>query len=230
LLEGRATVPDDRGILLNETRRLHPTLCGFISEAIYDGRLEAHPSTAERYLVVRPGAHAALRSAGLSFVSVAHDGCTQSSRAEAETVLKLITEACKQSVVRKGRETPLTLKDILVVAPYNLQVNLLRQLLPEGAQVGTVDKFQGQEAAIVIISMTTSKGTEAPRGTEFLFNPNRFNVAISRAECLAIVVHGAELLEGAWTKIDDLRRLNLFAHAEAVALQGGAKPQNSIVE
>jgi superfamily I DNA and/or RNA helicase len=149
---------------------------------------------------------------------------------EAETVLKLITEACKQSVVRKGRETPLTLKDILVVAPYNLQVNLLRQLLPEGAQVGTVDKFQGQEAAIVIISMTTSKGTEAPRGTEFLFNPNRFNVAISRAECLAIVVHGAELLEGAWTKIDDLRRLNLFAHAEAVALQGGAKPQNSIVE
>jgi hypothetical protein len=85
-----------------------------------------------------------------------------------------------------------------------------------GAQVGTVDKFQGQEAAIVIVSMTTSKGTEAPRGTEFLFNPNRFNVAVSRAECLAVVVHGAELLEGAWTKIDDLRRLNLFAHAEAV--------------
>lgn len=108
---------------------------------------------------------------------------------------------------------------ILVVAPYNLQVNLLRQLLPEGAQVGTVDKFQGQEAAIVIISMTTSKGTEAPRGTEFLFNPNRFNVAVSRAECLAIVVHGTELLEGAWTKIGDLRRLNLFAHAEAIAHQ-----------
>src|ERR1700676_724665 len=121
------------------------------------------------------------------------------------------------------------LQDILVVAPYNLQVNLLRQLLPEGAQVGTVDKFQGQEAAIVIISMTTSKGTEAPRGTEFLVNPNRFNVAISPAECLGIVVHGAELLGGAWTKIDDLRLLNLFAHAEAVALEGGAKPQNSIV-
>ena len=101
-----------------------------------------------------------------------------------------------------------------MVAPYNLQVNLLKQLLPQGAQVGTVDKFQGQEAA-VIVSMTTSKGVEAPRGTEFLVNPNRFNVAISRAECLAIVVHGAELLEGAWTKIDDLRRLNLFAHAEA---------------
>jgi len=107
----------------------------------------------------------------------------------------------------------------LIVAPYNLQVNLRKQLLPQGAQVGTVDKFQGQEAAVVIISMTTSKGVEAARGTEFLFNPNRFNVAVSRAQCLALVVHGAELLDGAWTKIDDLRRLNLFAHAEAVALR-----------
>ena len=76
---------------------------------------------------------------------------------------------------------------------------------------------------------TRAFDTEAPRGTEFLFNPNRFNVAISRAECLAIVVHGAELLEGAWTKIDDLRRLNLFAHAESVALCGGTQPQNQNV-
>jgi len=97
---------------------------------------------------------------------------------------------------------------------------MLKQLLPEGAQVGTIDKFQGQEAAVVIVSMTTSKGIEAPRGTEFLFNPNRFNVALTRAQCLAVVVHGAELLEGAWSKIDDLYRLNLFAHAEAVALNG----------
>jgi uncharacterized protein len=96
--------------------------------------------------------------------------------------------------------------------------------LPQGARVGTVDKFQGQEAAVVIVSMTTSRGVEAPRGTEFLFNPNRFNVAISRAQCLAIVVHGSELLGGAWTKIEDLHRLNLFAHAEAVAL-GRDPPQ-----
>jgi AAA domain len=109
------------------------------------------------------------------------------------------------------------LEDILIVAPYNLQVNLLKRLLPAGAQIGAVDKFQGQEAAVVIVSMTTSNGGEAPRGTEFLFNPNRFNVAVSRAQCLVLVVHGAELLDGAWTKIDDLRRLNLFAHAESVA-------------
>lgn len=219
LLEDKATVPEDRGILLNETRRLHPALCAFISEAIYDGRLEAHPMNAERQLVLLPGASAALRPAGLSFVPVAHDGCTQSSRAEAEAIARLIAELQTHMVRRDGEESPITLADILVVAPYNLQVNLLKQILPQGAQVGTVDKFQGQEAAVVIVSMTTSKGVEAPRGTEFLFNPNRFNVAVSRAQCLALVVHGAELLDGAWTRIDDLRRLNLFAHAETVAFQ-----------
>jgi uncharacterized protein len=217
LLEDNATVPEDRGILLNESRRLHPTLCRFISEAIYDGRLGAHPSTAKRHLVLGPDTSAALRSAGLSFVPVAHDGCTQSSRPEAEAIARLIKELCTQKVTRDGKEAALTLADILIVAPYNMQVNLLKQVLPEGAQIGTVDKFQGQEAAVVIVSMTTSRGTEAPRGTEFLFNPNRFNVAISRAQCLAIVVHGAELLEGGWTKIDDLERLNLFAHAEVAA-------------
>jgi len=219
LLEGRATVPEDRGILLNESRRLHPALCGFISEAIYDGRLGAHLSTKERYLRIRPGAHSALRPAGLSFVPIAHDGCTQSSRAEAEAIGEIVQALLAQEVIRDGSALPLTLEDILIVAPYNLQVNLLKQLLPPGAQVGTVDKFQGQESAVAIVSMTTSKGVEAPRGTEFLFNPNRFNVAVSRAQCLALVVHGAELLEGAWTKIDDLRRLNLFAQAEATALR-----------
>ena len=217
LLEDKATVPDNRGILLNETRRLHPSLCSFISDAIYDGRLTAHASTATRRLEVRPGAGAAIRDAGLSFVPVAHEGCTQSSRPEAEAIAGLIGTLCAQSLVRGDVVRPLTPADILVVAPYNLQVNLLKEVLPQGVQIGTVDKFQGQEAPVVIVSMTTSKGADAPRGTEFLFNPNRFNVAISRAECLAIVVHGTELLDGAWTKIDDLRRLNLFAHAEAVA-------------
>jgi predicted RecB family nuclease len=218
LLEGRATVPEDRGILLNESRRLHPALCRFISNAIYDGRLGSHPSTEARYLRLRPDAPGALRPAGLSFVPVGHDGCTQSSRAEAEAIAELVQALLAQEVIMDGSASPLTLDDILVVAPYNLQVNLLKQLLPSGSHVGTVDKFQGQEAAVVIVSMTTSKGVEAPRGTEFLFNPNRFNVAISRAQCLALVVHGAQLLEGAWTKIDDLRRLNLFAHAESIAL------------
>jgi uncharacterized protein len=223
LLEGNATVPEGRGILLNETRRLHPALCGFVSAAIYDGRLAAHPSTAQRHLVLHPGAPAALRPAGLSFMPVDHDGCTQSSPAEADAIVDLVAGLQRQTLVgygadvHGGAERPLTLADILIVAPYNLQVNLLKRLLPSGVQVGTVDKFQGQEAAVVIVSMTTSRGVDAPRGTAFLFNPNRFNVAVSRAQCLAVVDHGARLLDEAWTKIDDLRRLNVFAHAEAVA-------------
>ena len=98
-----------------------------------------------------------------------------------------------------------------------MQVNLLRQRLPDDVKVGTIDKFQGQEAPVVILSMTTSRGEDAPRGTAFLFNRNRFNVAISRAQCLAIVVHSGELLEGSWRRIDDLQRLNLLAHAASVA-------------
>jgi predicted RecB family nuclease len=215
LLEDNATVPDGRGILLNETHRLHPALCTFVSEAVYDGRLTAHSSTAQRHLVLHPGAPAALRPAGLSFMPVAHDGCTQSSLAEADAIAALVAGLQRQTIVRDGAERPLTLEDILIVAPYNLQVNLLKRRLPLGAHAGTVDKFQGQEAAVVIVSMTTSRGVDAPRGTAFLFNPNRFNVAVSRAQCLAIVVHGTRLLDGAWTQIDDLRRLNVFAHAEA---------------
>jgi uncharacterized protein len=110
----------------------------------------------------------------------------------------------------------LTLGDILVVAPYNMQVNLLKQRLPTGTKIGTVDKFQGQQAAVAILS-TTSRVEDAPRGTEFLFNRNRFNVAISRAQCLAVVVHSHKLFEGFWLRADDLQRLNLLAHAETVA-------------
>ena len=100
-----------------------------------------------------------------------------------------------------------------------MQVNILRQRLPAGARVGTVDKFQGQEALAVIVSMTTSRGDEAPCGTEFLFNPNRLNVALSRAQCLAVVVCGKRLLDGKWKGIADLARINLLAHAEAIAVK-----------
>src|SRR3954449_12509347 len=84
--------------------------------------------------------------------------------------------------------------NILVVAPYNSQVNLLRSVLPFGARVGTIDKFQGQEAEAVLISMATSSGECLPRNIEFLYDKNRLNVAISRAQCLAVVVASPALL------------------------------------
>lgn len=217
LLGDRSTVADDRGILLNETWRLHPSLCAFVSAAVYDDRLKPHPSTAARHLVLSAQAAGRVPQAGLAFVPVRHAGCTQSSPEEAAEIADLVTLLLRQRVSDAGTERPLTLADILVVAPYNLQVNLLKHHLPDGAQVGTVDRFQGQEAAVVIVSMTASSAADAPRGTAFLLNENRFNVAVTRARCLAVVVHGDGLLEGAFTGIDDLRRLNLFAHARAVA-------------
>lgn len=222
LLSGAATVAPEYGILLNESRRMHPDICTFISEAIYEKRLRPHPSTEDRYLVPSADAHPAIRPSGISFLRTNHEGCLQSSPEEADAIAGLVESLTKQSISINGVVRPFAHTDILVVAPYNMQVNLLRQALPPNVRVGTVDKFQGQEAPVVILSMTTSRGSEAPRGTAFLFNKNRFNVAVSRAQCLAIIVHSDQLLDGAANQIEDLERLNLFAHAEAraVAISG----------
>ena len=95
---------------------------------------------------------------------------------------------------KKEKEHAMTPENILVVAPYNAQVNLLKSMLPAGARVGTIDKFQGQEAEAVLVSMTTSSGDDLPRNIEFLFDKHRLNVAISRAKCLAVVIASPELL------------------------------------
>lgn len=220
LLQGRATVSPERGILLNESWRMHPSVCRFISDAIYDGRLSNRPHTAKRSLILGGGAHPALASAGLTMLQLDHQGFTQGNTEEADAIVGIMDSLLRQSAqFEDGTIRKLSLDDVLVVAPYNMQVNILRQRLPAGARVGTVDKFQGQEALAVIVSMTTSRGDEAPRGTEFLFNPNRLNVALSRAQCLAVVVCGKRLLDGKWNGIADLARINLLAHAEAIAVK-----------
>jgi len=221
-LQDHATTPPDRGILLDVSRRMHPGVCDFISSAVYDGRLTAHASTRQRRLGIAPGLHPAIRPAGISVVEVDHRGCTQSSREEADVVAGLVGELLGQQLVEGDGVRPMTLDDIVVVSPFNMQVATLKRALPPGARVGTVDKFQGQEAAVVIVSMTTSCGTDAPRGTEFLFNRNRLNVAISRAQCLAILVWGARLLEVPGASMEDLPRLDLLARLDAVAAEAQA--------
>jgi len=109
---------------------------------------------------------------------------------------------------REGRVRPIGVDDILVVSPYNMQVNSLRTRLPEGARVGTVDKFQGQEAAIVLVSMAISSGDDLPRQIEFLYSRNRLNVAISRARCLTVIVASPRLLETQCSTIDQMRLVN----------------------
>jgi superfamily I DNA and/or RNA helicase len=193
LLKGEATIAPELGIFLKDTWRMHPEVCRFISEAVYDGRLEAEPKNVNQRLVLKADANPALMPTGVKFLPVEHDGCSQRSEVEAEVVRSLLDSLLLQSYLdRDGNSHAMSLENILVVAPYNQQVNLLKRVLPEGARVGTVDKFQGQEAEAVLVSMTTSSGQYLPRDIEFLY---RLNVAVSRARCLAVVVANPHLLE-----------------------------------
>jgi superfamily I DNA and/or RNA helicase len=154
----------------------------------------------------------------LSFFPVEHSGCRQKSNEEAEATRVILTSLLGQRVIdRNGRERAITLDDVLVVAPYNMQVNLLRSCLPDGARVGTVDKFQGQEAEAVIVSMTTSGADDMPRDASFLLSRNRFNVAISRARCLAVIVASPALLDLVANSVDEMRLANLLCWAAEFA-------------
>lgn len=196
LLQGEATIAPESGVFLNDTWRMHPDVCQFISEAVYDGRLHAEPKSANQRLILTRDAHPPLKPTGIKFLATAHDGCSQRSEVEAEVIRGLFQSLLRQRYVdRDGVEHAMGLTNILVVAPYNQQVNLLKRVLPEGARVGTVDKFQGQEAEAVLVSMTTSSGEYLPRDIEFLYSKNRLNVAVSRARCLAVVVANPKLLD-----------------------------------
>jgi uncharacterized protein len=218
LLDDAATVPPDRGIFLSETRRMHPDLCQFISDAFYEGRLMAEPGNERQCLGLHPNADPPLAPTGLRFIGIEHEGCSQKSEPEAERVRQLYQSLLAQRWTdREGRVHPIGVDDILVVSPYNMQVNLLRSRLPEGARVGTVDKFQGQEAAVVLISMATSSGDDLPRQIEFLYSRNRLNVAISRARCLAVIVASPMLLETSCSTIEQLRLVNALCWAKNFA-------------
>jgi len=217
LMGGLATVPPDRGVFLPITRRMHPKVCRFISEAVYDGRLEPDGEAATQTLLVDIALDPeALAEAGIRFVDVQHQGCAQRSPEEAAR-LRVTYEALLGQPWRDGRGKmrPLGVDDILVVSPYNMHVNLLQSVLPAGARVGTVDKFQGQEAPVVLISMATSSGEDLPRNIEFLYSRNRLNVAISRARCLAVVFASPRLLEISCNTVEQMKLVNTLCWARA---------------
>jgi len=196
LLKDQATIAPDKGIFLGTTWRMHPKVCQFISDAVYDGRLFPQSRNAQRQLVLSPDAHPALLAAGIRFMPVSHEACTQHSTEEVRVVKALFESLLNQSYTDEhGSVHPMTAKNILVVSPYNMQVNKLSLSLPVDARVGTVDKFQGQEAEVVIVSMATSSGDDLPRDIEFLFSKNRLNVAISRAKSVAILVASPALMD-----------------------------------
>jgi predicted RecB family nuclease len=210
LLQGHATVPHDRGIFLGETWRLHPAICRFVSDAVYDGRLAAAKGNDRQTLVLHPDHDAeALAPYGLRFVDVMHEGCSQDSEEEAARIRRAYDSLLEQSWTdRDGATRQIRVDDILVVTPYNMQVALLKAVLPPGARVGTVDKLQGQQAAVAFVSMATSSGEDLPRNMEFLFSRNRLNVAISRAQCLSVVFASPRLLEVPCRTIDQMRLVN----------------------
>jgi uncharacterized protein len=221
LLAGHATIPPDFGIFLNQTWRMHPDICGFISEAVYEDRLHAHPGTSKQCVVLpKDSSGLVSKDAGIIFIPVEHEGNTQGSEEEADVIEKIIAELMEQPVSHFGGEktTSLTLDDILVVAPFNMQVRLLQHRLGNRARVGSVDKFQGQEAHVVIISMCSSTLEDSPRGADFLLEPNRINVAVSRARSLAIVVGSPAILRARCQTIKEMELLNLYCwlvdHAE----------------
>lgn len=194
LLDGTPTIAPDRGVFLAQTWRMHPHVCSFISHAVYEGQLSSAPG-AERQVLRLDGQRPDVPGSGLMFCPVEHDGNGQSSDEEAAYVKALYTYFLQQRFVdNTGEEHAVSLENILVVAPYNLQVQLLKQVLPAGARVGTVDKFQGQEAEIVIVSMATSNEDYLPRDIGFLYSKNRLNVAVSRAKSLACIVASPDLM------------------------------------
>src|SRR5579862_4597047 len=178
LLGEAETIPPERGIFLEETFRMHPDITGFVSEIVYEGRLRSAASCERQRTAY---------GTGLRYVSVEHQGNRRRSVEEAEAVATEIARMVGGDYrLADGTSRPLEHSDFVVVTPYNEQVRCLREFLPEGVRIGTVDKFQGQEAAVVFFSMATSSGADTPRNLEFLFSRNRLNVAISRARCLAI--------------------------------------------
>jgi predicted RecB family nuclease len=211
LLGHRATIPADTGVFLDESYRMHPNVCGYISKTFYEGRLRNAAQTETQGLVLSGDLAERFGPTGVYCHPITHDGNSQKSIEEAEAIKALYSELLKQSYIGpKGDVLPMNTREILVVAPYNAQVNLLKRVLPNEARVGTVDKFQGQEAQVVLISMTTSNENHMPRHLEFLFSRNRLNVAISRAKSLSVVVMSPGLAEVRSERPSSLSLINTF--------------------
>jgi hypothetical protein len=217
LLRDSATIAPDMGVFLPKTYRMHPDVCSLISEQVYDGRLQSDVVT-DRHQIEIPTEVLPIQS-GIHFIPVVHEGNTQGSEEEVAIITDLARNLIGSrfwSETAGGPQRQISWADILFVAPYNYQVNLLRAALGADARVGSVDRFQGQEAPIVIISMCASEASESPRGIDFLFSKNRLNVAISRAQALAVVVGSPRLGSTAVNNLRQMELVNFFSEVQRV--------------
>jgi uncharacterized protein len=210
VMADHAVVPPDRGVFLATSWRMPPALTDVVSELFYEGQLQAAaPNDANRILWSRQGQ-------GLVFEPVEHSGNGTGSDEEVEHIATLVEQLIGRPYQRaRLRGGDLVVEDgvlgprnILITAPYNIQVNRLKRRLGDRFRIGTVDKFQGQEAPVAIHSLTASDGEAAPRGLAFLLDPNRLNVAISRAQCLSIVVGSPQLATGISRSVEEVHQLS----------------------
>ena len=191
-------------------------ISGFTSELFYEGKLESKEETAGQ----RVNASGIAGGTGLRFLPIEHKGNQNCSPEEADVIAALVDDILKQGatwVDRNGEERPIGSDDILIIAPYNAQVFEIQQRLPQ-ARVGTVDKFQGQEAPISIYSLASSSHADAPRGMEFLYSLNRLNVATSRAKCVTILVGSPQIFEAECRTPRQMQLANAFCRYRERAL------------
>lgn len=207
-----AVVPLDYGLFLGESRRMHPSVCRFISESIYEGRLNASSNCARQKIAAPANAKGLITiENGIVFSGIEHDGNIQQSDEEVKRVCAIFKELLGRQYTDSNNKTrALALNDFLFIAPYNAQVRSLQAALPADARVGSVDKFQGQEAPVCILSLCSSYGEYGARGLGFILDRNRVNVAISRAQCLAVVVADPRIATTASGSLEEMTLINLF--------------------
>lgn len=207
VLQGKKTISDEQGVFLTATWRMHSSVNAFVSELFYENRLKSKEHLDQQQIL---GSEFA--SAGLCLEEVDHTGNSSSSMEEVEKIVEIISGLTGGDVTfidENGQEAILTESDIKIITPYNAQVQAIKQQLP-ALEVGTVDKFQGQEAPVIIYSVATSNLEEAPRGMEFLFSPNRFNVAVSRARTLFIMVASPAIFKAECKSPHQIKLANPF--------------------
>ena len=215
VLDGEPVMPDHLGLFLDGSWRLHPDISAYTSDVFYEGRLHSHPGRDRLALAGVPP----LSGTGIRFVPVPHSGQSSESPEEAAVVAELVRSLLDASPTHtdaSGASIPLAEADVLLITPYNAQVRALSEALP-GFRIGTVDKFQGQEAPISIYSMATSSSEEAPHGMEFLYGLNRLNVATSRAQCVALIVASPTLLRVRCRTPRQMRLANALARLMEMA-------------
>jgi predicted ATPase len=224
LLGAHETIDPREGIFLDRSYRMAPAICAFISHAIYEDRLHAAPACAAN-AIEAPG----FVGSGLRYLRVVHDGNRKGSDEEAAAVGEAVLALLRGSVtIGTLVPRPIEPRDLIIVSPYNDQRKRIRKVLEAAGlgeiRVGTVDKFQGQEAAVVLYSMATSNDATLPRDLEFLFERNRLNVAISRAQCMSILVCSPDLLAVRCSTPEQMALVNILCAFVEGATGRGANP------